>query len=144
MGILKPENVDGNFHISSSSGNIVATYNAALQQVENPVLLSDVQTLWTYKITETGGQQVQDSSSPQLPGNGQRIFENSSGTITLRLDDGLQADIFAQLFSENFTSDIDDIQASADKVRHVGHLNGGGPLIILTNASGTIRIEAIK
>jgi len=143
-GDIETQNVDGNFHISSSSGNIVATYDAALQQVENPVLLSDVQTLWTYKLTETGGQQVQDSSSPKLPGDGQRIFENSSGAITLRLDDGLQADIFAQLFSENFRSDLGDMQASADKVRYVGHLNGGGPLIILTNASGAIRIEAIK
>ena len=36
------------------------------------------------------------------------------------------------------------MQASEDKVRYVGHLNGGGPLIILTNASGAILIEAIK
>jgi DUF4097 and DUF4098 domain-containing protein YvlB len=143
-GDIETYNVDGNFHISSSNGNIVATYDAALQQVENPVLLSDVQTLWTYKITATGGQQVQDISSPKLPGNGQRIFENSSGAITLRLAPDLQADIFAQLFSENFKSDIGDMQASADKVRYVGRLNGGGPLIILTNASGAIRVEAIK
>jgi DUF4097 and DUF4098 domain-containing protein YvlB len=143
-GDIETLNVDGNFHISSSSGNIVATYNAALQQVENPVLLSDVQTLWTYKITETGNQQVQESSSPKLPGDGQRIFENSSGAITLRLADDIQADIFAQLFSENFSSDIGDMQVSADKVRHVGHLNGGGPLIILTSASGAIHVEAIR
>jgi hypothetical protein len=142
-GDIETHNVDGNFHISSSGGSIVATYDAALQEVENPVLLSDVQTLWTYTITATGNQQVQDISSPELPGNGQRIFENSSGAITLRLAPDLQADIFAQLFSENFKSEVGDMKVSGDKVRHVGRLNGGGPLIILTSSSGAIRVETL-
>lgn len=143
-GDIETHNVDGNFHISSSGGNIVATYDTALPQVENPVLLSDVQTLWTYKITATGNQQVQDVSSPNLPGHGQRIFENSSGAITLCLAPDLQVDIFAQLFSENFKSDVGDMKASADKVRHVGILNGGGPLIILTSSSGAIHVETLS
>jgi len=139
-GDIETHNVDGNFHIGSGSGNIVATYTTALQKVENPVLLSDVQNLWTYKLTPTGA----DSSFPKLPGNGQRIFENSSGTITLQLVHDLQADVFAQLFSRDFKSDFQELQGSTDKVRYVGHLNGGGPLIILTNANGSIHVEALS
>ncbi len=84
-----------------------------------------------------------NSFSPPLPGNGQRIFENSSGTITLQLPHELAVDVFAQLFSGNFKSEFDQLQGSADNVRHTGHINGGGPLIILTNASGAIDIQKL-
>ena len=55
-----------------------------------------------------------------------------------------QVDIFAQLFSGDFQSDFGELEGSADSVRHTGHLNGGGPLIILTNASGAIRLERMS
>jgi len=139
-GDIEARNVDGNVNVSSSSGNILVSYSAPLQRANNPVLLADVLEMWAYSLTTAG---TQSSSSPKLPGNGQRIFENSSGTITLRITDGLQVDVFAQLFSGNFNSEFDQLQGSADKVRYIGHINGGGPLIILTNASGAINVERL-
>ena len=140
-GNIDARDVDGNVDISSASGNILVAYSAALQRMNNPVALADVLEMWTYNLASDGAQNV---SSPQLPGNGQRIFESSSGAITLQLTPDLQVDIFAQLFSGNFKSEFDQLQVSSDNVRHIGHINGGGPLIILTNAGGDIRIEELS
>jgi hypothetical protein len=63
--------------------------------------------------------------------------------ITLELPQDLQVDIFAQLFSRKFKSGFNQLKSSADKVRYAGHINGGGPLIILTNASGAIHVEKL-
>lgn len=139
-GNIEARDVDGNANVSSASGDILVTYSTAPQQVNNPVLLADVLETWTYSLEPDG---TQNSWSPKLPGNGQRIFDNSSGSITLQLPHDLGVDIFAQLFSENFKSEFDQLQGSADKVRYTGHINGGGPLIILTNASGAIDVEEL-
>ena len=139
-GNIEARDVDGNVNVSSSSGNITVSYSAPPQLMNDPVLLTDVLDLWTYRLEPNG---TQNSFSPKLPGNGQRIFETSSGAITLQLPRDLQVDIFAQLFSGNFKSDFDQLQGSADNVRHTGHINGGGPLIILTNASGAIDVKEL-
>jgi len=139
-GNIEARDVDGNVNVSSSSGNIVVIYSAAPQLMNDPLLLTDVLETWTYSLEPDG---TQNSFSPKLPGNGQRIFENSSGTITLRLPHDLQVDVFAQLFSANFKSEFEQLQGNADKVRYTGHINGGGPLIILTNASGAINVEKL-
>jgi hypothetical protein len=139
-GNIEASNVDGNANVSSASGDILVSYSAPPQRMNDPVLLTDVMEMWTYSLEPDG---TQNSWSPKLPGQGQRIFENSSGMITLRLTPGLQVDVFAQLFSRNFKSEFDQLQGSADKVRYTGHINGGGPLIILTNASGAIDVEEL-
>ena len=137
-GDIEARDVDGNVNISSASGNILVSYSAPPQLMNNPVLLADVLEMWTYRVEPDGTQNI---FSPKLPGNGQRIFENSMGTITLQISQNLQVDIFAQLFSGKLRSEFDQLQGSPDNVRHTGHINGGGPLIILTNASGAIDIE---
>src|SRR5215212_5928018 len=134
-GNIDAQDVDGNVDVSSSSGDILVSYSAPPQFMNDPVLLTDVLETWTYSLEPNG---TQNSFSPKLPGNGQRIFENSSGAITLQFPHDLGVDIFAQLFSGSFRSEFDQLQGSADNVRHTGHINGGGPLIILTNASGAI------
>ena len=139
-GTIEAQDVDGNVNVSSANGNILVSYSAPPQLMNNPVLLTDVLEMWTYSVEPDG---TQNSSSPKLPGNGQRIFENSSGTITLQLPHDLGVDVFAQLFSGNFKSEFDQLQGSADNVRHTGHINGGGPLIILTNASGSIDVKEL-
>ena len=139
-GNIEARDVDGNVNVSSSSGNILVSYSTPPQMTNDPILLTDVLEMWTYSLEPDG---TQNSFSPKLPGNGQRIFENSSGAITLQLPPDLQVDVFAQLFSANFKSDFDQLQGSADKVRYTGRINGGGPLIILTNASGAIDVEEL-
>ena len=139
-GNIEARNVDGNVNVSSASGNILVSYSTPPQMTDDSILLTDVLDMWTYRLEPNG---TQNSFSPKLPGNGQRIFENSSGTITLQLPHDLGVDIFAQLFSGNFKSDFDQLQGSADKVRYTGHINGGGPLIILTNASGAIDVKEL-
>ncbi len=140
-GNIEARDVDGNVNVSSSSGDILVSYSVPPQLMNDPVLLTDVLEMWTYRLEPDG---IQNSSSPKLPGNGQRIFENSSGAITLQFPRDLQVDIFAQLFSSNFKSEFDQLQSSADNVRHTGHINGGGPLIILTNASGAIDVQELR
>lgn len=139
-GNIEARDVDGNVNVSSANGSIVISYSSAPELMDDPVLLADVLQMWTYSVAPDG---TQNSFSPQLPGNGQRIFENSSGKITLQLPHELAVDVFAQLFSGNFKSEFDQLQGSADKVRYTGHINGGGPLIILTNASGTIDVQEL-
>lgn len=139
-GNIEARDVDGNVNVSSAGGNIIVSYSAAPELMNDPVLLTDVLETWTYSVEPDG---TQNSFSPQLPGNGQRVFENSSGTITLQLPHDLSVDVFAQLFSGNFQSEFDQLQGSADRVRYTGHINGGGPLIILTNASGAINVEGL-
>jgi len=139
-GQIEASNVDGDVNISSSSGNIVATYNADLHTTDTSTHLEDVLKLWTYELKPDGSR---FSSSPKLPGTDKRIFENSSGSITLKLANNLQADVFVQLFSGNFQSDFHQLQGSTDNVRYTGRINNGGPLIILVNASGAVRLEAL-
>jgi Putative adhesin len=139
-GNIEARDVDGNVNVSSASGDMVVSYGVAPELTNNSVLLTDVLDMWTYRVEPDG---TQNSFSPPLPGTGQRIFENSSGTITLQLPHELAVDVFAQLFSGNFESEFDQMQSSADKVRYTGHINGGGPLIILTNASGAIDVEEL-
>ena len=139
-GTIEAQDVDGNVNVSSASGDILISYSAPPQLLNNSVLLTDVLEMWTYSVEPDG---TQNSSSPKLPGNGQRIFGNSSGTVTLQFPHDLGVDVFAQLFSGNFKSEFDQLQGSADNVRHTGHINGGGPLIILTNASGAIDVKEL-
>jgi hypothetical protein len=138
-GNIETEDVDGNIHLSSNSGDIIATYRVDPKDANDAVLLADVLKLWSYQLTPDGAV----STSPDLAGN-ERLFENSSGSITLRLLPAAHVDIFAQLFSGDFKSDFNELEGSADSVRYTGHLNGGGPLIILTNASGAIRLERMN
>src|SRR5215212_3684138 len=140
-GTIEAQNVDGNVNISSASGNMLISYSAPPQLMNNAVLLTDVLEMWTYSLEPDG---TQNSFSPPLSGNGQRIFDNSSGTITLQLPHDVAVDVFAQLFSGKFKSEFDQLQGSADNVRYTGHINGGGPLIILTNASGAIDVKELS
>lgn len=144
-GNIVLRDVDGEVHADTGSGDIEVTYTRPLSQTNNPVLLSEVLDKWSYSIIrdETKDLTINKLSQPKLSGSGQQIFSSGSGNITLNLASHLKVDVFAETLSQKFRSDFNEMQDVRDGVRYVGHINGGGPLVILTTGSGGISVKRL-